>query len=91
MKVVVATTQSPWHGVFAPCEQSLHGLSQGCSLTPAVAFVIGILDMQAALAGANGAATSATVSAMRAIRLAMVDRVHMAFEAYYTLFILEDR
>jgi hypothetical protein len=66
-------------------------VSQGCLPASAVTCVVGWLDMQAALAGAMGATTNATASAMRAIRLAMVDRVHIAFEAYYTLFSLEDR
>ena len=91
MKAVVTTVQSFWQDFFAPCEQSLHGMSQGCLLAPAVTFVAGLLDMQEAATGITGATTSATASAMRAIRLAMVDRVHIAFEAHYTLFGLEDR
>lgn len=91
MKAVVTTTQSCWQEFFAPCEQSLHGISQGCLLPPAVVSVVGLLDMQEAATGATGVTTSAAASAMRAIRLAMVDRVNIAFEAYYTLFGLEDR
>lgn len=91
MKAVVTTTHSRWQDFFAPCVQSLHGISQGCLLASAMAFVVGILHIQETAAGATGATTSAAASAMRAIRLAMVDRVNIAFEAYYTLFGLEDR
>ena len=91
VKAVVTTMQSRWQDFFAPCEQSLHGISQGCLVTLAVTFVVGIVGMQEAAAGATGATTSAAASAMRAIRLAMVDRFNIAFEAYYTLFGLEDR
>lgn len=41
----------------------------------------GFLDMQAAAAGVTDAATIAATSATRAIRLAMVDKVHMAFRS----------
>lgn len=81
--------QSPWHDFSVPDEQSLHGASQGGLCSESAMLAAGSFGMQSANAGLTGATTSASASARLTIRFTMVDRYHIAFEAYYTLLALE--
>ena len=52
-------------------------------------LAVDVSGMQSATAGMTGAATSASASASRIIRLPMVDTYHIVFTAYYTILALE--
>lgn len=88
--MVFTQTQSPWQNFFAaPDAQSLHGVSQSGWLSALAMFMPVPVDRQAAKATDTGATASVAISVKLTILFTMVDRCHIAFEAYHIILALK--
>ncbi|MDZ4738964.1 MAG: hypothetical protein SGJ03_03565 [Alphaproteobacteria bacterium] len=88
--VVFTQTQSPSQKcVVSSEEQSLHGVSQSGWLSALAMLMPVPVDRQAAKAADTGATASVAISVKLTILFTMVDRCHIAFEAYYIILALE--